>query len=228
MGWPNIPIIGQDLQHELTLTQYVIPAGSGATFSNANSATLSAGGITTITFNGAHGLTMTPSANVPANLFIGFGGSTSAATGTGILVGNIFKILTIPSTTAITIWTTISTMTVTSLTGIPVFFPPFLQGPVVWNYSPTQTISSVVTAEGAALGGYSMFTALLGANASVHVNVDQTFVPLDPSTGNTPATAPTWRSLAAASTNGQYTGAYPWMAVYADGTTATSYLQCHA
>jgi hypothetical protein len=228
MGWPNIPIIGQDLQHELTLTQFVIPAGGGATFSNANSATLSAGGITTITTNAAHGLTLTPAANVPANLFVQFGGTTSALTGTGVLVGNTFRILTIPSTTTFTIWTTISTATVTSMTVLPVFFPPFLQGPIVFNYGPTQTISSVVTPEGAQLGGFSLFTAILAANAAVQVNTDNTFIPLDQATGNTPATAPTWRTLGAASTNGNYIGAYPYMCVIANGTTATSYLQCHA
>lgn len=222
-----IPLVGQELQSELTLTQFVIPAGGGATFSNANSATLSQGGICTVTFNAAHGLTMTPAAGVPPNYFIGFGGSTSGLTGTGILVGNIFRILTIPSTTAITIWSTISTGTVTSLTGIPVFFPPFIAGPIVPGYGPTQTISTVVTAEPAPFVGAALWTFNGGANASVHTNVDQKFVPLDQQTGNTPATIPVWRTFSAASTTDQINGAGPTWAVWADGTTATTYLQCH-
>ena len=77
-----------DYQTEQTITQFLIPAGAGATFSATNN-------IATITFNAAHGLTMTPAANVPPNYFIKFGGSTSGLAGTGILVGNTFRILSI-------------------------------------------------------------------------------------------------------------------------------------
>jgi hypothetical protein len=217
----NIPLIGQELATELTITQYVIPAGSGATFSASNN-------IGTVTFNAAHGLTMTPAAGVPPNYFISFGGSTSGLSGTGILVGNIFRILSIPSTTAITIYTTITAATVTSLTGIPVFFPPFIAGPIVPGYGPTQTISSVVTAEPAPLLGYASFIANLGANCAVEYNPAQTYLGgLDSNTGNTPATAPVWRTLCAASSTQQCEGAYPWLAIFANGTTATSYISPH-
>ena len=73
-----------DLQTEQTITQFTIPAGAGATFASANN-------INTFTFNAAHGLTMVPAANVPPNYFIKFGGSTSAPTGTGVIVGNTFR-----------------------------------------------------------------------------------------------------------------------------------------
>lgn len=221
----GIPLIGSQFQTELAISQFVIPAGGGATFSNPNSATLSAGGVCVITTNAAHGLTMTPAAGVPPNYYVSFGGSTSAITGTGILIGNIFRILTIPSTTTFTIWTTLSTATVTSMTVIPIFFPPFIAGPIVPGYGPTQTISTVITNEPAALVGESGVNCLLGANCVVEYNPDNKAVALDQSTttsSGTPATAPTWRTLIAASGNGQFQGSYPGTAVWASGTTATS------
>jgi len=223
---PNIALVGLGYQTELTITQFVIPAGAGATFSAAN-------GIATITFNAAHGLTMTPAAGVPPNYFIGFGGSTSAPTGTGILVGNIFRILSIPSTTAITIFTSLTALTVTSLTGIPVFFPPFIAGAVAGygSGSPTQTISSVVTAEPFPVLGLAAFNIVTGANCAVVYNPDNKAVALDASTtplvagvATTPTTAPTWRTLVAASSNDQAAGAYPNTAIFANGTTATTTL----
>src|SRR5258708_4766484 len=99
MGLLRLPTPGFDLQSQLTTAQFVIAAGAGATFAAANN-------IMTITFNAAHGLTLNPTAPAMPNYFITFGGSTSGLTGTGVLVGNIFRILTIPSTTAITIYGT--------------------------------------------------------------------------------------------------------------------------
>jgi hypothetical protein len=181
----------------------------------------------TITFNAAHGLTLNPAAGVPPNYFITFGGSTSGLTGTGVLVGNIFRILTIPSTTSITIYGTITAATVTSLTGIPIFFPPFTASPgsLFSGPQPTQTISSVVTPfpppnlEGAVV------KARNAANCAVRVNPAQDALILDgittPSTG-TPGTAPTWRDQIAASANGEGFYSPPWGAIWANGTTATS------
>src|SRR5882672_10992497 len=113
---PKIALYGLDLQSELSIAQFVIPAGAGATYA------VTAAGIATITFNAAHTLTLSPAAGVPANYFISFGGTATTLTGTGQLVGNIFRILTIPSTTAITFYCTIATATVTATTGIPIFF----------------------------------------------------------------------------------------------------------
>lgn len=214
MGASKLPTQGLDLQSELSIAQFVIPAGGGATFAAANN-------IGTITFNAAHGLTLTPAAGVPPNYFITFGGSTSGLTGTGILVGNIFRILSIPSTTAITIYTTITAATVTSLTGIPVFFPPLTAsggGP----YGPTQTIAAVVTPFPLPNLTANWVLASLAANCAVRYNPDQTAVILDSTTGNTPAVAPTWRDLIAASTSDMAFLAPPWGAVWANGTTATS------
>ena len=219
---PSIPLIGIQPSTEQSTAQFVIAAGAGATFSATNN-------IATITFNGVHGLTMTPAANVLPNYFIGFGGSTSGLSGTGILVGNVFRILSIPSTTAITIYTTITAATVTSLTGLPVFFPSFTVGSSAnIGGEPTQTISTVVTKEPFPTLAECDFMLTTGANCVLSYNPDQTLVALDQNIttqlGGTPAVAPVLRTLQAASSQGQWTGAYPWMVLIASGTTATTRL----
>lgn len=220
---PKIPLYGYDLQSELSIAQFVIPAGAGATYA------VTAAGIATITFNAAHGLTLNPAAGVPPNYFISFGGSTSGLTGTGILVGNIFRILTIPSTTAITIYSSITAATVTSLTGIPVFLPPFVGSAANLGVAggPTQTVAAVTTAYPPAQVGQCGFNCLLGANCALSYNSDGTFIPLDQTTGNTPATAPVFRALLAASGSGQFEGSGASLALFANGTTATSRISVH-
>lgn len=217
----RLPTTGLDLQAELSISQFAIPAGAGATFAASNN-------IGTVTFNAAHGLTLSPAAGVPPNYFISFGGSTSGITGTGVLVGNVFRILSIPSTTAITIYTTITAATVTSMTGIPIFFPPFTAGiGSAFQNGPVQVPATAGTYPLPNLGG-ALFNAVLAANASVQYNPAQDAVILDPYTtaalpgGTTPAVAPTWRTLIAASASGQMWGAPPWTAIWASGTTATS------
>lgn len=221
--FPNIPLVGQYPKSEVITAQFVIPAGGGATFSNANSATVSAGGVCTFTSNAAHGLTMNPAAGTMPNYFVTFGASSSAMTGTGVLVGNIFRILTIPSTTTFTFWSTISTATVTSTTVIPIFFPNMLAG-VSTNIGnePTQTISAVVTKFAAPQLTQATIYANQAANCAVRYNAIGSAIALDQTTGVTPATAPTWRDLIAASTTGMAIGAYPYLAIWANGTTATS------
>lgn len=217
---PNIPLIGLQPSAEQSTAQFVIPTGA-ATFSASKN-------IATITFGAAHGLTMTPAAGVLPNYFISFGGSSSGMSGTGILVGNFFRILSIPSTTAITIYTTITAATVTLLTGIPVFFPSFTVNTMNVGGEPTQTIAGTVTPEPFPVlaGCEAMFT--LGANCVVQYNPDQTLVALDATTttmlGATPTTAPVMRTLLAASGVGQLELAYPWSCLSASGTAATSRL----
>jgi hypothetical protein len=206
----KIAVGGLDYFTEQSTTQYVIPAGAGATFSASNN-------IATITFNAAHGLTFTPTAGTLPNYFIKFGGSTSGLSGTGILVGNVFRILSIPSTTSITIYTTITAATVTSLTGIPVFYPVFqsalLSG--VANLPSSNTIPYYGTTQ--------CVNMTLGANCNAYYNPDNAGVPLDATTGSTPSTAPTVRKMLSASSGGQLRfGPYDYLA--ADGTTATSYM----
>lgn len=227
----RLPTPGLDLQSKLTISQFVIPAGAGATFSNANSATVGQGGVCTFTSNAAHGLTMNPAAGVPPNYFVTFGGSTSSITGTGVLINNVFRILTIPSTTTFTFYSTISTATVTSTTVIPVFYPAFVASSgSSFAGGPTQTISSVVTPFPAAWLTGAFVNAILGANCNIVADLAQVATILDAYStaalpgGNTPATAPTWTTLQAASTNEGMWLAPPTMAIFANGTTANTTL----
>jgi hypothetical protein len=223
MALLRLPTPGFDLQAQLSLSQFAIPAGAGATFA-------AAGNIMTVTFNAAHGLTLNPAAGVPPNYFITFGGSTSGLTGAGVLVGNIFRILTIPSTTSITIYGTITAATVTSMTGIPIFFPPFTASPGSGFASPqpSQTVATVTTSypQPNLEGAYVM--AQFAANARARINPLLDAVILDGLTtasltgGNTPATAPVWKDIGAVSTNFNGIMMPPWSAIWADGTTATS------
>lgn len=217
----RLPYAGLDFESEMSITQFVIPAGAGALFSNTNN-------ICTFTSNAAHGLVLNPAAGTPANYFVTFGGSTSAMTGTGVLVGNIFRILSIPSTTTFTFYSTITAATVTSATVIPVFFPNFQAGLTsAFGGGPTQTISAVVTQfpPPQLVGAFVM--ANLGANCVVQYNSDLTALLLDPQStpaSGTPAVAPTYRTLIAASGSGNFWGAAPACGVFASGTTATSRL----
>jgi hypothetical protein len=215
----KLPYAGLDLETELSIAQFVIPAGAGATYAVS-------GNVATFTTNAAHGLTMTPAAGVPPNYFVSFAGSTSGITGTGVLIDNVFRILSIPSTTTFTFYCTITAATVTSTTVVPVFFPPFTAS-VGSGFAggPTQTISSVVTSEPPPNLAGAYVYARQAANCIMRVNTDQTAVILDPFStpaAGTPGTAPTWRTQIAASTNGQGFFAPPWGAIWASGTTATS------
>lgn len=217
----RLPVAGLDLQSELSSTQFTIPAGAGATYAVTNN-------IATITFNAAHGLTLSPAAGTMPNYFIGFGGATSAPTGTGVLVGNIFRILTIPSATAITIYCTLTALTVTALTGIPIFFPPYTAGlGSAFQGGPSQLIATAGSYPLPNLTG-AVTNCTLGANIAARYNPDQTALILDGYTtpglpgGFTPAVAPTWRDISAVSTNAQIWGAPPWFALWANGGAGTS------
>ena len=208
----KIAVGGLDYLTEQSTTQFVIPAGAGATFSVSNN-------IATFTTNAAHGLTQSFSAGVLPNYFVTFGGSTSGLTGTGILVGNTFRILSIPTTTSFTFYTTITAATVTSTTVIPVFYPQFIA-------SLLSSSANFPLPTGAAgypqYGSAQCVNMTLGANCVAQYNPSNNNVPLDATTGNTPGTAPTMRTMAAASTGAQLRfGPYDYIA--ASGTTATSY-----
>lgn len=226
MSLLRLPVAGLDLQTEVAIAQFVIPAGAGGLFSNAASSTVGAGGVCTFTTNAAHGLTLTPTGAAPPNYFVTFGGSSSAITGTGVLINNVFRILSIPSTTTFTFWSTISTATVTSTTVIPVFYPNFLAGYTSgFAGGPTQTVSSVTTQYAPPQLEAATLLCKLGANLVLQYNPDQTAVILDPqstpATG-TPATAPNWRTLIAASGSGFAFAVEPSIGFFASGTTATS------
>jgi hypothetical protein len=221
MGDARLPVAGFDFFAEQTITQFAIPAGGGATFSAANS-------IATITFNAAHGLTLQPAANVPPNYFITFGGTISGVTGTGTLIGNIFRILSIPSATAITIYTTITAANITAVTGIPVFYP-WLQSSQQSAFvgGPTQTIAGTVTPFAPAYVQGATVNYSLGANCAVRYNPDLKAVILDgastPALGATPGTAPVWRDLVSVNNPSQDWLFAPTCAIWANGGSGTSF-----
>lgn len=201
MGLLRLSTPGFDYQAQQTVTQVPIGLTVSGAFSNSNN-------ICTITTPAAHGLTLNPSAGVPPNYFVSFGGTTSGLSGTGVLVGNIFRILSIPSTTTFTIYSTITAATITSATVIPVFFAPFTASPgtLFSGPQPTMTVAAVTTAYPPPNIESALVYAQLGANANIRINSDNTFSgPLDPYTtpaSGTPATAPTWTVAQAVSTSG--------------------------
>ena len=87
--------------------------------------------IATITTTNPHGLTFNPAANTLANYFVTFAGNITGQTGVGTLIGNTFRILTIPSTTTFTIYTTVTAATAATTASItPVFVPQFQIAPL--------------------------------------------------------------------------------------------------
>ena len=217
----KIAVGGADYFTEQSTTQVPV-AMTGVTTTSTNN-------IMTITTGSAHGLTFSPAAGTMPNYFVKFGGSGySAIAGTGVLLGNVFRILSIPSTTTFTIYTTITSVTTTtSSTVIPVFYPVLQQA--LLSGAATGTLASGSTGSFASAGGYPYFGTVqcanltTGANANVLYNPDNAGVPLDATTGNTPATAPTMRTLLAVSTNGQLRlGPYDYIA--ASGSSGTTYV----
>jgi hypothetical protein len=153
-----------------------------------------------------------------------FSGSTSESGGT--LNGNIFRLLSIPSTTSIVIYGTLTAATVTTIHLIPVFFMPFtgMLGNFAGQSGPTD--SSGVVWPPAALKGNTARMAL-GANCAWRVNYDSpgTSIILDPVTtpsAGTPSTAPNWQDAISASTNGIAYGGYQ-ECLWANGAAGTSY-----
>lgn len=219
MAQDRIGVYGSDFQQpKYSCSQFVIPIGA-ATFSAANN-------IGTVTFGAAHGLTYTPAAGVPPNFFIGFGGSTSGLTGTGVLVGNFFRILSIPTTASITIATTITAATVTSMTGLPVFLCPY-SASVQSQWGAAQLTQSGANAQPSQFYAANINYSF-GANCIAQWNTDGTFVILDGSnvqTLGTPAVAPAMTACAAASTAGQLWVPPTNTVIVASGTTATSVWQ---
>lgn len=168
----------QLLPPKWSITQETIALGASGTFANSNN-------ICTLTFTSAHGLSQAgaPGAGgAPNNWFISFTGA-SAQTGVGTLNGNYFRILSIPTTTTITIYSTITAATVTGATAIPAFFPSF--------------DTTLFSGQGGVNAGPNLvgtsFMGVLAANAEYFWNTDGTLILLDqfstPASG-TPATAP--------------------------------------
>ena len=228
----NVP--GNTYIQEQAISQFAIPAGAGATWSNTNN-------ICTVTTNAAHGLTLNPASGVPANYFIRFDTAFTVLTGTGVGLGQIFRILAIPSTTTFQVYSTILTATVTSTTFTPIFYPilipagPFVTGasvPPSWLGGPTQTISAVAYNEPPLLVGSGNVNFVLGANCLIQYapndysgTAGTISTPLDSTVngGVTPSVAPVFRTAAAASTNGQLFMPSYSSFIAASGTTASSF-----
>jgi hypothetical protein len=190
-----------------TITQQTVALGASGTFANSNN-------VCTLTFTAAHGLTQSPAAGVPANWFVSFSGA-SAQTGVGTLNGNYFRILSVPTTTTITIYSTVTAATVTSATAIPVFFPNF-------DALPLSGLSGA--GPGPNLTG-NPFHAILGANCEYFWNTDGTLVLLDQFTttqlGGTPSTAPATKVVTSGGPffKGSGPGAFGLQCLGASGTT---------
>lgn len=220
MSESKLPVIGLDALPELQTTQVPVPAGAGATFSASNN-------IATITTNAAHGLTFTPAAGVMPNFFIQFATAVSGQSGTGTLLNNIFRILSIPSTTTFTIYTTVTAATVTATTFVPIFVPAMFATFNSQYGNPNAPGTNLPFPQ--VQGALCNFT--LGANCTLQ------YAPLNPAgvagttnlfldgsnqPNGTPAAAPTFRNLAAASTNGQVWVNPPYAFIAASGTAGTS------
>ena len=206
----KLPVQGLQFLTELTTTQVPIASGAGS-YAWANN-------IATITFAAAHGLTLTPAAGTLANYFVQFTGFTGQ-TGIGTLNGPIFRILAIPSTTTIQIYTTVTAATFTACTCIPVFIVPFIgQNVSGFVNGPTMTGVGVVPA----WVGAGIVNAALGPNCTIQYNPDNTSVIQDPTVASTLAVAPTYRTLVAASTNAQQWLSDVSIALFASGSAGTS------
>jgi hypothetical protein len=198
------------IQPELSTTQVPISSGAGScAFAN---------NICTMTFAGAHGLTMAPAAGTMPNYFIQFSGAT-AQSGTGTINGPIFRILAIPSTTTIQFYTTVTAATWTAGSAIPVFVPPFssILGSVFVGF-----LSNLGTNVAPALMQSSFLNCVFGPNCTIQYDPTNVQIIYDGSTGNTPASVPTLRTLVAASTGAQLWMNPPQMVVLASGGAGTS------
>lgn len=208
--------LGNRFKTRLSTTQVPIALGASGTFANDGN------GLCTLTFTAAHGLTLNPAAGVMPNYACTFSGSASEAGGT--LNGNIFRIISIPSATKVTIYSTLTAATVTGASLIPVFFMPFVGqlGNYAGQVGPTD--SAGVAWPPMALNGDSA-RLVLGANCAWRANYDNTATLLDPVTtpaSGTPSVAPVWEDIVPASTSGLAYGGYG-ECLWANGAAGTSY-----
>jgi hypothetical protein len=166
-----------------------------------------------ITCSAAHGFSFTPTSPELPVAFVKLGGTISGQTGTGTLVNNVFRIvaigtgsnsITVGGTTTnlantdIVIYTTVTAATVgTSTTVQPCYFPYYIAASLTTTASPNayNSVSTTYTPYNASQGSTlafcgAMSSSLYSANVGAYFNVDNTLVPLDNTTGNTPGTAP--------------------------------------
>lgn len=210
MGEIKLPVPGIEFLQEVQTAQIAISNATNAqTYAFANN-------ICTVTFAAAHGITnaftagsgATPS-TLPNYYFLFGGTAMTGLTGIGILQGPIFRILTIPSTTTLTFYTTVTAATVGAATTFqPVFLLPNIPLPASGLYSGGPTLLGV--AQPPPWTYAATANLLTGANCTVQyfpTNWAGSTIPpqivYDSTTGNTPGTAPTARSLVPVSTAAQ-------------------------
>jgi len=216
----KIAVPGLDYVTEQSTTQVPI-AYSGNNFTVAFS-----NNICTVTTTSAHGLTFSPSAGTLPNFFVTFSGA-SGFSGTGTLNGPVFAILSIPSTTTFTFYTTVTAATVTSASIVPVFIPAFqaslLSGAAQWWWSNSTT--STISPQFPLYGSVQCVNLTTGANCLARYNPDNTNVIQvpGPSTQYTLSTTPTFRTMLAASSAGQLRFG-PQDILIASGSAGTTYL----
>jgi hypothetical protein len=206
----KLTVPGLNYLAELSTTQVPVASGAG-TIVIANN-------IATVTFAAAHGLTMTPAAGTAPNYFGTFSGVTGI-TGTGTLNGPIFRILSIPSTTTLTIYTTVTAATFTAGTFIPIFIMPgtaqigsgFVNGPLMTGVAvPPAFIEACVA------------NVITGPNCVVqYYPANDSFIN-DPLSGNTQAAPAATRTLVPVSSAGQVWFDGPTTVIAASGGAGTS------
>ena len=226
MGDIKLPVVGMEFLQEVQTVQLAISNGSNAfTFAFANN-------ICTMTFTTPHGITSaftagsgaTPS-TMPNYYFLLGGTAITGLTGTGILQGPIFRILTIPSTTTLTFYTTVTAATTGAATTFqPVFLLPNIPLPVSGLYSGGPTLVGV--AQPPPWIYATAANLLTGANCTVQyfpTNWAGSTIPAqqiyDATTGNTPGVAPTARTIVPVSTAAQLTLMGPGVAAIVASTT---------
>ena len=175
----KIALAGSAYQLEVSTAQFAILASANAwTFAQVASTN-----IATITTTNPHGLTPIYTAGTLPNFFVTFQGNITAQTGVGTIIGNTFRILSVPSTTTFTIYTTVTAATAATTAGIvPVFIPvytPFLGSAFV--NGPTFGTPAVQYPYGIPASANCNFT--LGANCVVNYYPDNTGLLLDQTTG---------------------------------------------
>lgn len=226
----KIAVPGAVYQTELSTTQIAITNAA-----NALSLAVS-NNIATLTFASAHGLTAAPAAGTLPNFYFTFAAATVTG-GTGTLNGPIFQILSIPSTTTLTFYTTVTSATFSGASVIPVFIPVYSAftgsafSGYINSYSPV-TSSVIQTPLPILSTANCNFTT--GPNCLVAYYPDNTSIIQTPISvnvvsgvaqppGQTLVTAPTQRTLLPASSQGQvWLDGTASIAVLASGTAGTS------
>jgi hypothetical protein len=206
----KLTVPGLNFLTELSTTQVPVASGAG-TIVVANN-------IATVTFAGAHGLTMTPAAGTAPNYFCTFTG-VAGMVGVGTFNGPIFRILAIPSATTIQVYTTLTAATFAAGTCVPIFIMPgtaqigsgFVNGPLMTGVAvPPAFIEACVA------------NVTTGANCVVqYYPANDSFIN-DPLSGNTQAAPAATRTLVPVSSQGQVWFDGPTTVIAASGGAGTT------